>query len=142
MKKRKFAEGGGTSDDTLPADSGLAQALNQPGDNPEGMYRHIRQMIAAQPAQPAKPKVVTMEQVKKAGFSELRDYLNAQQKLKRRGVNLTLGKARKSAVKSQEQYKTAQDESEPSTFRKGGAVKKYARGGGIEQRGKTRGKMC
>lgn len=33
----------------------------------------------------AKPKVVTMEQVKKAGFSNLRDYLNDQQGLKRRG---------------------------------------------------------
>jgi hypothetical protein len=52
-------------------------------------------------------------------------------------------------VQSREQYKTAQDESEPSTFRKGGAVKKYAAGGsvssradGIAQRGKTRGRMC
>jgi hypothetical protein len=26
--------------------------------------------------------------------------------------------------------------------KKGGAIKKYARGGGIESRGKTRGKMC
>ena len=41
------------------------------------------------------------------------------------------------------------NESEPSTFRKGGVVKKYASGGsvssradGIAQRGKTRGKMC
>ena len=33
----------------------------------------------------AKPKVVTMEQVKKAGFSNLRDYLNDQQKLTPRG---------------------------------------------------------
>ena len=52
-------------------------------------------------------------------------------------------------MQSREQYKTAQDESEPSTFRKGGAVKKYAAGGsvssradGIAQRGKTRGRMC
>ena len=52
-------------------------------------------------------------------------------------------------MQSREQYKTAQDESEPSTFRKGGVVKKYAKGGsvssradGIAQRGKTRGKMC
>jgi hypothetical protein len=52
-------------------------------------------------------------------------------------------------MQSREQYKTAQDESEPSTFRKGGVVKKYASGGsvssradGIAQRGKTRGRMC
>ena len=30
----------------------------------------------------------------------------------------------------------------PPAMKKGGQVKKYARGGGIEQRGKTRGKMC
>jgi len=30
----------------------------------------------------------------------------------------------------------------PPTMKKGGKVSKYARGGGIEQRGKTRGKMC
>lgn len=31
----------------------------------------------------------------------------------------------------------------PKTLmKKGGAVKKYARGGGIEKRGKTKGRMC
>jgi len=30
----------------------------------------------------------------------------------------------------------------PPAMKKGGKVAKYARGGGIEQRGKTRGKMC
>ncbi len=30
----------------------------------------------------------------------------------------------------------------PPAMKKGGKVSKYARGGGIEQRGKTRGKMC
>jgi len=52
---------------------------------------------------------------------------------------------------SREQYKQGQDESAPSTFRKGGSVKGYASGGsvsasrrgdGIAQRGKTRGRMC
>ena len=43
-------------------------------------------------------------------------------------------------MQSREQYKTAQDESEPSTFRKGGSVS--SRADGIAQRGKTRGKMC
>ena len=52
-------------------------------------------------------------------------------------------------MQSREQYKTAQDESEPSTFRKGGATKKNAASGsvssradGVAQRGKTRGKIC
>jgi hypothetical protein len=30
----------------------------------------------------------------------------------------------------------------PPAMKKGGKVAKYVRGGGIEQRGKTRGKMC
>jgi hypothetical protein len=33
-------------------------------------------------------------------------------------------------------------DAEKEGMKKGGAVKKYARGGGIEQRGKTRGRMC
>ena len=33
-------------------------------------------------------------------------------------------------------------DAEKEGMKKGGQVKKYARGGGIEQRGKTRGKMC
>ena len=30
----------------------------------------------------------------------------------------------------------------PAAYKKGGAVKKFARGGGIEVRGKTRGRIC
>jgi hypothetical protein len=41
-------------------------------------------------------------------------------------------------MQSREQYKQAQDESAPPTFRKGGYVKAAD---GIAQRGKTRGKM-
>lgn len=57
--------------------------------------------------------------------------------------------SKESVMERRTQYKQAQDESAPSTFRKGGAVKKYAAGGsvssradGIAQRGRTRGKMC
>jgi hypothetical protein len=88
MKTRKFADDGGTLDDTLPPDSGLAQALNQPGDDPEGLYKYIRQMTATKPA---KPKVVTKEELAKSGLS-LRDYMNKQQGLTRRKEkNPTLG---------------------------------------------------
>jgi len=51
--------------------------------------------------------------------------------------------SKESVMERRTQYEKMQDESAPSTFRKGGAVKKYAKGGsidGIAQRGKTRGK--
>jgi hypothetical protein len=47
----------------------------------------------------------------------------------------------KEAQMGQQQYNKIQDES-VAGMKKGGKVAKYARGGGIEQRGKTRGKMC
>jgi len=92
MKTRKFADSGGTLDDTLPPDSGLAQALNQPGNDPEGLYKYIRQMTATKPA---KPKVVTKEQLQefKAKYGadkDLTDYMNAQKGLTRRLSKSTL----------------------------------------------------
>ena len=108
MKKRKFADGGETVDLVAPESreaildrvkSRLPKTLDEPyTPEPEEPSRAF-----AKPDRfsSAKPKVVTMEQVKKAGFSELRDYLNAQQRLKRRKeVNPTLGEARNSAEQS------------------------------------------
>lgn len=48
--------------------------------------------------------------------------------------------SKESVMERRTQYKQAQDESAPSTFRKGGSVS--SRADGIAQRGRTRGKMC
>ena len=197
MKTRKFERGGfATTEDSEANTDRLGDFIAALDRGP-----------AAAPGRGsgAKPKVVTMEQVKKAGFSELRDYLNEQRGLKRRGVNPTLGGRNQAEVnaadaidpgdirtrelgrtrggpsydsagkpsnagpdvlssnysrntrtgatakmlkdnakkpmskedymKSREQYKQAQDESAPSTFKKGGYVRSAD---GIAQRGKTR----
>ena len=198
MKTRKFERGGfATTEDSEANTDRLGDFIAALDRGP-----------AAAPGRGsgAKPKVVTMEQVKKAGFSELRDYLNKQRGLKRRGVNPTLGGSNQAEVdaadkvdyaqvlqgketgntrggpsydsagkpsnagpdvlssnysrntrtgatakmlkdnakkpmskedymKSREQYKQAQDESAPSTFKKGGYVRSAD---GIAQRGKTR----
>jgi hypothetical protein len=110
MKKRKFADGGETEELVTPESEEAAKARStarllrilpekegspyvpEP-DEPSRVFASPNRF--AGPA--AKPKVVTMEQVKKAGFSELRDYLNAQQNLKPRKANPTLGEARNSA---------------------------------------------
>jgi hypothetical protein len=39
-------------------------------------------------------------------------------------------------------FSAAYDRAVKAPLAKGGSVKKYARGGGIESRGKTRGRMC
>jgi len=151
---------------------------------------------AAKPAAKKAP-IVTKEQMKKAGFDNLRDYMNAKKGLTRRGEkatpatpSLSVSKQRdldmtesrragqenmraiaasrakkaadsKKAVEStstgrdkmanesrlatrrtrdfEEMKKSAQRESGP--FKEGGKVKKYAKGGGIEVRGKTKCKI-
>ena len=196
MKTRKFERGGfATTEDSEANTDRLGDFIAALDRGPAAPGR----------GSGAKPKVVTMEQVKKAGFSELRDYLNEQRGLKRRGVNPTLGGRNQAEVnaadaidpgdmriremgrtrggpsydsagkpsnagpdvlssnysrntrtgatakmlkdnakkpmskedymKSREQYKQAQDESAPSTFKKGGYVRSAD---GIAQRGKTR----
>lgn len=51
-----------------------------------------------------------------------------------------IARAIKSGKKTPQQY--ASEEAKEMKMKKGGMCKKYARGGGIEVRGKTRGKMC
>lgn len=79
-KPRKFAEGGmsdedvqsfaGTSDND--SNAGMAEATEEP-------------KAAPTPAPKAKPKIVTKEELAKSGLS-LRDYMNKQQGLTRRGA--------------------------------------------------------
>lgn len=150
---------------------------------------------AALKSKPKKSSIVTKEQLKASGFDNLRDYMNAQKGLTRRGDKTAKPAAAKPAAVKTESAKPAAVKSggpdkatvsslmdsvvktspmkitegrkvDPNVMRsmrlsagkddeygmkKGGKVKKYAKGGsvssaskradGCAQRGKTRGKM-
>jgi hypothetical protein len=76
MKKRRFAEGGGTSVAGDDVEMG-------PNPNIDDDTRERARKFVADNATPAKPKVVTKEELAKSGLS-LRDYMNKQQGLTRR----------------------------------------------------------
>ena len=97
MKKRKFSEGGyADSDDAknlLEAekrekkDYERSQMSDEPGAT-ESLKDAAKRMGANPPmarTYTKKGPVVTKEQMKKAGFDNLRDYMNAERGLKRRG---------------------------------------------------------
>ena len=81
MKVRKFERGGfATSEDSEANKDRL-------GDFIATLDNKTDDEQARLPYRPAaKTPIVTMDQVKKAGFSNLRDYLNDKQGLKRRGT--------------------------------------------------------
>jgi hypothetical protein len=99
MKKRKFRDGGNVEDDevSLEQTGGFGKAaVEEAAKRPtyrstEGQVdeRDRRQEAQAKMAKDrtskAKAPIVTKEQIKKAGFDNLRDYLNAQKGLTRRG---------------------------------------------------------
>lgn len=106
-----------------------------------------------------KTPIVTKEQL---GDMELRDYLNKQRGLTRRGESSSgrkpsVSQATLNSAKSQEIIDRMAKRTRPymkdeagNDMKRGGAVKKMASGGltasrrgdGIAQRGKTKGKMC
>ena len=108
-----------------------------------------------------KTPIVTKEQL---GDMELRDYLNKQRGLTRRGESSSgrkpsVSQATLNSAKSQEIIDRMAKRTRPyltdevgNNLKRGGAVKKMASGGsvssassrgdGIAQKGKTRGKMC
>jgi hypothetical protein len=55
--------------------------------------------MPTRPGQGAKPSVVTKEQLAKSGFDNLRDYMNAQKGLKRRGSSTTTTETKPVAIK-------------------------------------------
>jgi hypothetical protein len=101
----------------------------------------------------AKPAIVTKEQMKKAGFDNLRDYLNAQQGKTRRKTDtdiITEGATKmynesfgKMKPMTMDQIKKAREltdgmsdtamsqQGQFGTMKKGGAVKKYKEGGTV-----------
>jgi hypothetical protein len=86
----------------------------------------------------SKGPVVTKEQMKKAGFDNLRDYLNAEKGLTRRD-----DKAQTPAKKKLPGKAAEGQMGDVVGAKKGGSVKSSAskRADGIAQRGKTRGRM-
>ena len=101
MKKvRRFVDGGET-DEMEAANQSEDLAAEQRGEN------ILKGMRDAE----AKPPIVTMDQVKKAGFSNLRDYLNDKQKLTRRG---TPAADTSNAYGKEQQYQRAQEAAQSS----------------------------
>ena len=101
MKKvRRFVDGGET-DEMEAANQGEDLAAEQRGEN------ILKGMRDAE----AKPPIVTMDQVKKAGFSNLRDYLNDKQKLTRRGAPAA---DTSNAYGKEQQYQRAQEAAQSS----------------------------
>jgi len=112
-----------------------------------------------------KKRVVTKEEMKKAGFDNLRDFLNAERGLKRRGEKVpdtaTLNRVdRKTKEEAEKSTKQMADDSRvkklgvfgakgknprpanPSMLKKGGMVSSASkRADGCAQRGKTKCKM-
>ena len=85
----------------------------------------------AKPATKAKAPIVTKEQMQKAGFDNLRDYLNAQKGLKRRSDT---------TPKSSTKLKRKTD-IDVGQLKKGGKVSASKRADGIVKKGKTRGRF-
>lgn len=114
MKIRKFSGAGQVTEDIdSPSRQAAMAKMLAEANNPEAIgttspkFKDTDEFMASQRAAAeqrgenilkgmrdaeAKPPIVTMDQVKKAGFSNLRDYLNDKQKLTRRKEkNPTLG---------------------------------------------------
>ena len=141
-----------------------SQMVDEPGAT-ESLRVAAARMGASKPKSmtPGKPAIVTKEQMQKAGFDNLRDYLNAKQGLKRRDNfaseaqktafaagsrgSQTEGTAGEAAAREAEQErrkKAAISSARPrGGMKAGGMVKSSAskRADGCAVKGKTRGKM-
>lgn len=146
MKTRKFADGGET-DALEEANKGEDLAAELRGENILTAMRDA----AAKPKPRVKPSVQKITRDGEAGNS--RGSTANYSRNTRTGATTKMMQPRypskESVMERRTQYEKMQDESAPSTFRKGGAIKKYAAGGsvssradGIAQRGKTRGRIC
>ena len=98
-KTRRFDEGGMTDEDVK------SFAGTPENDSNAGMAEAANEAPAAPAPAKAKPKIVTKEELAKSGLS-LRDYLNKQQGLTRRGE-----KAAPKAEPAKPKYETSYDRS-------------------------------
>jgi len=126
------------------------------GNTPEGRASFdIKSAPVKMPTRPGQQPMVTMDMVKAAGFDNLRDYLNNQKGLKRRGDKpaeksyenkvkfdpAAFSASPLEASKNMSYFKNRQaDLGQP--YAKGGKVSSASsRGDGIAQRGKTKGRF-
>lgn len=172
MKKRKFAEGGyADSDDAknlLAAEEREKKEYerSQMSDEP-GATESLKTAAGRMGANPPmartytkKGPVITKEQMKKAGFDNLRDYMNAERGLKRRGdtakpaASAPKAEPPKAATPKVETDKPRSRISQAkgsmaekmralgiNRYKSGGSVSASKRADGCAQRGKTRGKV-
>jgi hypothetical protein len=161
MRKRRYDEGGEVDPmeaaNASPEAQDIADSLKR---GAPGMSETITPMAKAAPKQ----RMVTKEELEKSGLS-LRDYLNKQQGLTRRGESAPAPAAAPSAPRDtgDEAARMANRFKKPALrqetmreraesynrkrgipgYKEGGSVGSASkRADGIAQRGKTRGKMC
>ena len=135
MRKNKFNNGGDV-DEMESANKGEDLAAEQRGENILKAMRDAESKPKPKPQRLAKK--ITRDAAGKpsnAGPDVLRSNYSRNT---RTGATAKKPMSKEDYMQSREQYKKAQDESAPATFRKGGYVKAAD---GIAQRGKTRGKM-
>jgi ATP-dependent protease HslVU (ClpYQ) peptidase subunit len=87
----------------------------------------------------------TKSDAKMIAKKEVKGHESSMHKMKKGGITEKgTGEkyASKAAMMKHEKKETKAEEMKEHGMKKGGMCKKYARGGGIEVRGTTRGKMC
>ena len=148
MRKNKFNDGGDV-DEMESANKGEDLAAEQRGENILKAMRDAESKPKPKPKPKRPAKKITRDAAGKPSNAGPDVLSSNYSRNTRTGATAKKPMSKEDYMQSREQYKTAQDKSEPSTFRKGGATKKYAAGGsvssradGVAQRGKTRGKIC
>jgi hypothetical protein len=108
--------------------------------------RERREASVAGPLKPEKKRVVTKEELKKSGFTNLRDFLNAERGLKRRDgkkPDTQNDMSDKDRVRAQlDSAKELSKKGKLGTMKKGGMVSSASkRADGIAKKGKTKGRF-
>ncbi len=107
----------------------------------------VKAAVRSVPKPKPKNRIVTKEELKKSGFTNLRDFLNAERGLKRRdGKKPDTQNDMSDKDRLRAQLDSAKESSQAGrygTMKKGGMVKSSAskRADGIAKKGKTRGRM-
>jgi hypothetical protein len=137
MRNTKF-EDGGEIDEMEAANKGEDLAAEQRGENILKAMRDAEAKPKVKPKPPAKK--ITRDAAGKPSNAGPDVLGSNYSRNTRSGATAKMMQpsypSKESVMERRTQYKKAQDESAPSTFKKGGSID------GIAQRGKTRGKIC